>query len=307
MMRRPAHGATRRPPLERPGNGFGRATRPRPPAAWRDVTTLAAIREWDPAELLIADANESRPPRRHPTTRQSTLRSGPNYAVMSCRACVSAGVDPPPPPACAIISFVMSPWTRTLPAMNACMPGLLVARDEHVLGGVDVGRERDVGAVGVALAEHRGCRPSRPCGTRSSCRRRRPRGSSRGSAPGGAVGAVLGDELRGRVEPFVGEERVLVGHWSLLRVRRSTGRAGRVELAVPGRRAGVETRPDGRSRTLGHGSVPRGSSASRRTSATRSGRTRRCASRCRSASTATRASGTARRSSARSSTTASTS
>jgi hypothetical protein len=58
MMRRPAHGATRRPPLERPGNGFGRAARPRPPAAWRDVTTLAAIREWDPAELLIAHANE---------------------------------------------------------------------------------------------------------------------------------------------------------------------------------------------------------------------------------------------------------
>jgi len=58
MMRRPAHGATRRPPLERPGNGFGRAIRPRPLAAWRDMTTIAELRAWDPAELLLAHASE---------------------------------------------------------------------------------------------------------------------------------------------------------------------------------------------------------------------------------------------------------
>jgi hypothetical protein len=33
MFRRFAHGATRRPPLSRPGNGFGRSTRPGPSAA----------------------------------------------------------------------------------------------------------------------------------------------------------------------------------------------------------------------------------------------------------------------------------
>jgi hypothetical protein len=55
-MRRPAHGATTRPPMERPGNGFGRPVRPRPPAQWRNVATLATLRNWDPVELLIATA-----------------------------------------------------------------------------------------------------------------------------------------------------------------------------------------------------------------------------------------------------------
>ena len=58
MMRRPSRGATRRPPLERPGNGFGRAMRPRPLAAWRDMATIAELRAWDPAELLFAHASE---------------------------------------------------------------------------------------------------------------------------------------------------------------------------------------------------------------------------------------------------------
>jgi hypothetical protein len=52
-MRRPAHGATRRPPYRRPGNGFGRPLRPGPPARWRDVELLGTARAWDPSELLV--------------------------------------------------------------------------------------------------------------------------------------------------------------------------------------------------------------------------------------------------------------
>jgi hypothetical protein len=52
MMRRHAHGATRKPPLERPGNGFGRPVRARPSAMLRDVSTIAKLRDWDPVELL---------------------------------------------------------------------------------------------------------------------------------------------------------------------------------------------------------------------------------------------------------------
>jgi hypothetical protein len=54
VIRRPAHGATRRPPLERPGSGFGRPLRAGPPARWRDVEALQHAREWDPSELLRA-------------------------------------------------------------------------------------------------------------------------------------------------------------------------------------------------------------------------------------------------------------
>jgi hypothetical protein len=52
MMRRPGHGATRRPPLERPGNGFGRPLRARPDEALRDAATIARLRRRDPVELL---------------------------------------------------------------------------------------------------------------------------------------------------------------------------------------------------------------------------------------------------------------
>jgi hypothetical protein len=54
VTRRPAHGATRRPPFERPGNGFGRPLRPGPPARWRDVEALVTTAQWDPIELLLA-------------------------------------------------------------------------------------------------------------------------------------------------------------------------------------------------------------------------------------------------------------
>jgi hypothetical protein len=56
MMRRPSRGATRRPPLERPGNGFGRPLRARPNGTLRDATTIAQLRNWDPADLLRAPA-----------------------------------------------------------------------------------------------------------------------------------------------------------------------------------------------------------------------------------------------------------
>ena len=54
-MRRPAHGATRRPPLVRPGNGFGRPLRPGPRREWRSPDTVAEVRAWDPVELLIVN------------------------------------------------------------------------------------------------------------------------------------------------------------------------------------------------------------------------------------------------------------
>jgi len=54
MTRRPAHGATRRPPVERPGSGFGRPVRrPGPPAEMRGADALAQARAWDPIDLLM--------------------------------------------------------------------------------------------------------------------------------------------------------------------------------------------------------------------------------------------------------------
>src|SRR5947209_3826788 len=48
VIRRPAHGATRRPPVERPGSGFGRPVRPGPPAHLRTADACAQMRAWDP-------------------------------------------------------------------------------------------------------------------------------------------------------------------------------------------------------------------------------------------------------------------
>jgi hypothetical protein len=59
MMRRPAHGATRRPPVTRPGNGFGRSLRPGPRQEWRSPETIAEVRAWDPVELLIVNLTTS--------------------------------------------------------------------------------------------------------------------------------------------------------------------------------------------------------------------------------------------------------
>ena len=55
VMRRPAHGATRRPPLARPGNGFGRPVRPGPPTELRDARALAVFASWDPIQLLFVN------------------------------------------------------------------------------------------------------------------------------------------------------------------------------------------------------------------------------------------------------------
>jgi hypothetical protein len=56
MTRRPAHGATRRPPVERPGSGYGRPVRPRPPAELREM--VADARNWDPTELLVVSLSD---------------------------------------------------------------------------------------------------------------------------------------------------------------------------------------------------------------------------------------------------------
>lgn len=52
MIRRPAHGATTRPPLPRPGSGFGRPARPGPSPGLR-----GQVRDWcrrsDPIEALL--------------------------------------------------------------------------------------------------------------------------------------------------------------------------------------------------------------------------------------------------------------
>lgn len=52
MIRRLPHGATRRPPMPRPGSGFGRPVRTGPPKELRDAATDPDARAWDPAELL---------------------------------------------------------------------------------------------------------------------------------------------------------------------------------------------------------------------------------------------------------------
>lgn len=54
MMRRLSHGGTSRPPLARPGSGYGRPVRTGPPASWREHDLVAAARRRDPAELLGA-------------------------------------------------------------------------------------------------------------------------------------------------------------------------------------------------------------------------------------------------------------
>lgn len=62
-MRRLPRGATLRPPLERPGNGFGRALRPGPSSAVR-----VGAREAAPClDLLVAELAPAR--ERHVGTR----------------------------------------------------------------------------------------------------------------------------------------------------------------------------------------------------------------------------------------------
>lgn len=52
-MRRPAHGATTRPPVVRPGAGFGRPTRQGPSPSWRSREMLERACRWDPVETLL--------------------------------------------------------------------------------------------------------------------------------------------------------------------------------------------------------------------------------------------------------------
>lgn len=51
-MRRLPRGATVRPPLERPGNGFGRALRPGPSAVTRTLSPAARSYFDDPTGLV---------------------------------------------------------------------------------------------------------------------------------------------------------------------------------------------------------------------------------------------------------------
>jgi len=57
-MRRPAHGATARPPMARPGSGYGRPARPGPPESWREPDVVAQARRRDPVELLLASVSD---------------------------------------------------------------------------------------------------------------------------------------------------------------------------------------------------------------------------------------------------------
>lgn len=59
-VRRHLHGATRRPPLTHPGNGYGRPGRPGPSPSW-NREALAWRGQgggWDPAELLEPELDE---------------------------------------------------------------------------------------------------------------------------------------------------------------------------------------------------------------------------------------------------------
>jgi hypothetical protein len=51
-MRRPARGATARPPHARPGAAYGRPLRAGPPVSWREYDLFAQTRPRDPAQLL---------------------------------------------------------------------------------------------------------------------------------------------------------------------------------------------------------------------------------------------------------------
>lgn len=54
-MRRLPHGSTTRPPLARPGNGYGRTPQAGPPATWRDPGAVMRARRRDVLELLLVD------------------------------------------------------------------------------------------------------------------------------------------------------------------------------------------------------------------------------------------------------------
>ncbi len=53
-MRRHGHGGTTRPPLARPGSGWGRRTRPAPSAVIRAIGKLAARTPVDPSDVFLA-------------------------------------------------------------------------------------------------------------------------------------------------------------------------------------------------------------------------------------------------------------
>jgi hypothetical protein len=62
MTRRQPHGASRRPPMPRPGSGYGRPLRTGPPSSWRVHDLVAQARESDPQQLLIVPADATTSP-----------------------------------------------------------------------------------------------------------------------------------------------------------------------------------------------------------------------------------------------------
>ncbi len=104
-MWRPAHGATNRPGPCRPASGYGRAFgRPGPRAddLLGEATPVGAL---DPAAFG--------------TRAEAPV---PGHSVIADSSSARPGAPGPVPATCAAISLVRSPWSLTLPSMNACIP-----------------------------------------------------------------------------------------------------------------------------------------------------------------------------------------
>ena len=135
---------------------------------------------------------------------------------MLCSASVSAGF--PPPPDCAIISFVMSPWHAHLAGHERLHAGLRVGVDEDRASRLHVGRQGDVGAVVVTLAEERAAVAGSHV-EQDLVAAVVDLEVHQDIGAGRRAGVVLTDDLRSCVEPCVGKERKLFGHSCLLRSR----------------------------------------------------------------------------------------
>ena len=59
VVRRVPHGATSRPPLARPGSGYGRPVKLGPSSQWRAYATRSRSRVRDFAMLLAVSLDES--------------------------------------------------------------------------------------------------------------------------------------------------------------------------------------------------------------------------------------------------------
>ena len=111
-MRRPAHGATCKPGPCRPASGYGRPTgRPEP------RVPVVVLRPFDDPRQLVDPCAGDRSEPAVPARSRSEL----SYSVISASADARSGAPGPVPTACAAINRVRSPWSLTLPSMNACI------------------------------------------------------------------------------------------------------------------------------------------------------------------------------------------